>query len=493
MHIKALEKIVGTKNIATSSEQKLAADKPWREAEASDKFLAVVDWSSVEQLQKILRYCNAKRIGVVPRAGGTSLSNGASISTYRDGENYIILRDARQPSIKILGDTAKITGNATAKTLEEMQKDWLVPVDLGIGSKAAIATILGYLATDAAGSGAAFKGRAIDMVETLQVVLANGKILDLPSLIRNSPKIEDIVGMGGTTGIITSATIKLIPRPKERSVAALRVENIGEMYDILEATKQQCWADMNLFERMNERLFNVVATALGRVDAPETLQLQKSGNGDILFIEVNADKSVLEKLLQGHNAIITDIPQQADFLLEYRVVNASTKGAEFAKNSGGKMVAFDISVPMGDVAEFPSKELIRQIQVKFAGVDIFYFGHAAGVEKISATSAKGGTALHFNPVLPKALATKENEKWLRDAVFAEVAARGGQIVSEHGIGTKFVSEFKQFQPEEYAATAQKIARLDPNNILNRGAYCTSADVAHAVKISNEKQIGRAHV
>jgi FAD/FMN-containing dehydrogenase len=201
----------------------------------------------------------------------------------------------------------------------------------------------------------------------------------------------------------------------------------------------------------------------------------------VLFIEVNAGKEVLEKLLKDRDAIITDDAEKSDFLLSYRVVNASTKGSEFAKNSGGKMVAFDISVPAGDVAEFPSKELISQIQAKFAGVEIFYFGHAAGVEKISADSAKGGTALHFNPVLPRELAIKENEKWLRDAVFGEVAARGGQIVSEHGIGTKFVAEFKQFQPDEYAATAAKIARLDPNNIMNRGAYCTHADVLAAQK------------
>jgi FAD/FMN-containing dehydrogenase len=259
-------------------------------------------------------------------------------------------------------------------------------------------------------------------------------------------------------------------------VAALRVGNISEMYDILELAKQQCWSEMNLFERMNERLFDVVASAIGRADAAETKQLKEAGKGDVLFIELNASKAKLEKLLRGRKVIITDDAKYADWLLEYRVVNASTKASEFAKNSGGKMVAFDISAQAGDGGEFPSKKLITEIKTKFAGIEIFYFGHAAGVEKISATSPRGGTALHFNPVLPQALAIKENEEWLRDKVFSEVSKRGGQIVSEHGIGTKFVDDFKKFQPYEYALTAKKIARLDPNNIMNRGAYCRHEDV-----------------
>jgi FAD/FMN-containing dehydrogenase len=357
--------------------------------------------------------------------------------------------------------------------LEKTQEDWIVPVDLGIGSKAGIATILGYIATNAAGSGAAFKGRAIDMVKSLRVMYVNGNIDVNPNSI-------DIIGMGGTTGIIVEATINLLARPKLRSVAALRVENIGEMYAILEAAKRQCWEEMNLFERMNERLFDVVAGAINRADSPETAQLKAARTGDLLFIEVNAEKSVLEKLLAGREAIITDDVNYADWLLEYRVVNASTKGSEFAKNSGGKMVAFDISVPAGDVDEFPSKELIAEIEAKFAGINIFAFGHAAGVEKISADTPKGGTALHFNPVLPRELATSANIEWLRDVVFSEVSARGGQIVSEHGIGTKFVAEFKKFQPDEYAATAATIARHDPQNILNRGAYCAAADVQRLV-------------
>lgn len=475
-HVENLQKLVGDGNVIATAQEKLAADKPWREAEASDNFIAVVDFTLPEELRRILHYCVANDIAIVPRAGGTSLSNGASISTYRQGSNYILLRDARPPTFEIdENGVAKISGNVTAKMLEQAQPDWIVPVDLGIGSKEGLATIFGYIATNAAGSGAAFKGRAADMLRALRVIYADGQIADVQDF-------ADVVGMGGTTAIILEAEIQLIKRPQQRTVAALRVENISQMYDILQAAKQQCWAQMNLFERVNPRLFDIVADALSRNDAPATKQLRAAGNGDYLFIEVNAGKQVLERLLQGYAAIITDEQTQADFLLSYRVVNASTKGSEFAKKSGGKMVAFDISVPAGDAAEFPSNELIAEIEQKFSGVEILYFGHAAGVEKIGADSARGGTALHFNPILPAALATPENENMLRRMVYAHVAQRGGMIVSEHGIGTKFVAAFKEFHPQKYAEFCTKIARLSPQNILNRGVNCEHEDVQKAVRM-----------
>lgn len=490
-----LIEIVGEENVQFSSEKKLAADQPWREAEPSDKFIAVVDFSTVEQLQKILEYCNKNGIGVIPRAGGTSLSNGASVSTYRDGENIILLRDVREPEYEVLGNTAKIIGNVAAKQIETEQDELIVPVDLGIGSKGSgdgrIATLLGYIATNAAGSGAAFKGRAADMVLQLQCVTADGCLWDLPSLVRGAPKLEDVVGMGGTTAVITSATINLIPRPQARAVAALRVDDIDEMYEILERSKEQCWPEMNLFERMNGDLFMLVAGAMERADDAETANLLAGGKGDLLFIELTSSeakaslKAKLEELLGVHNAIVTDDDKYADWLLGFRVVNASTKGLEYAKKSGGKMVAFDISVPAGDVQEFPSKGLIAEIEAKFDGVDIFYFGHAAGVVKIDENAPKGGTALHFNPVLPAKHATPENEKWLRDKVNEEVVGRGGQIVSEHGIGTKFVAAFKESQPEDYAQMVEKIACFDPKNTLNPAANAYAADVAEQVKQRNK--------
>lgn len=486
MHIEAFQNIVGLERVLSSSAEKKSVDKPWREAEPSDKFLAVVDWSSEAELQQIMRYCSAHNIGIIPRAGGTSLSYSSSVSTHRDREDLIILRDAREPEYEIEGSSAKIIGNVTARKIETEQNQWIIPVDLAVGSKLGFATILGYIATDAAGSGAAFKGRAADMVESLRVMTVDGKIWDLPSPISGAPKLSDVVGMGGTTAVILSAKIKLIHAPKERAVAALRVDDIGEMYRLLARLKYEFPDEMNLFERMNERLFDIVVDRLERNNRTETSWLKAGGDGDFIFIEVASNqeksnlKSRLEEALIGIDSIITDDEKFGEWLLAYRVPNASTQGSDYAKEHG-KMVAFDISLPHGDKDEFPSKALIAEIEEKFAGgVDILYFGHAAGL-------GDSQTALHFNPVLHKQFATKENVEWLYEKVYSEVAARGGNIVSEHGYGTKSVDDFKKYHPERYAEMAEKIAKFDPQNILNPGANVTEKDVALAAeKLAREK-------
>ena len=98
-----------------------------------------------------------------------------------------------------------------------------------------------------------------------------------------------------------------------------------------------------------------------------------------------------------------------------------------------------------------------------------------------------GTALHFNPVLHKDDVSAENIEWMHDVVFSEVAARGGNIVSEHTVRTKLVKYDEKYNPEGHLQTAMKIARLDPQNLFNRGVSCSHETVLEAAaQIAYEK-------
>ena len=344
-----------------------------------------------------------------------------------------------------------VSPGITARTIEHDPRllgYFKVPVDLGIGSDKGIAEIIGYIANNAAGTGAAFHGRAIDMTSHVRAIKAGGSIWTMET---NDPHLTELIGMGGTTGLITEATIKLTPVPTETATTAVRIKDISKMYDLLEACKTHCWEHMHLFERMNNTLFQQVVKNLNRENHSFTQALNNQGTGDILIIQLGTrDQTIdlstlLSKALQNAGLHEQDIrantKKDQDFMLQYRVVNASTTCDAYAEQTKGKVVGFDISIPPGDTNPFPSTGLLEKIQTNLPGIQPFYFGHAAGVNKINRNTQ-----------------------------------RGGMIVSEHTLGTKLVSYAKAHTPKHYQAALAVKKALDPQNLLNPGAFFDPADI-----------------
>ena len=475
-------------DIAISDAQdKLDANTQWRGNQPNSDYLALLRPRDTLELRHIFEICAEHNIGIVPRAGGTALTNGSTIappqSHYERSKECVIVQP-NFPEIFLIDKDkddvyVTVSPGVTARDIEkhpDLAGLYKVPVDLGIGSKEGIAEIVGYLANNAAGTGAAFHGRAIDMVKTVQAIKPDGSDWVMQG---DDPALAELIGMGGITGFITQATIKLQRIPQNQAVMALRLNNIKEMYDLLEACKEQCWPEMQLFERMNNILFQEVVTQLEREGHEFTTHLNRDNKeGDVIFIQLGShdpdmnleDKlqNLLTELPKDTSPLIRTSKEEQKLLLSYRVVNASLACENHVEQQGGKVVAFDISVPSGDDKPFPSLALTERLEDTFEGIQMFAFGHAAGVEKISPTTPRGGTALHFNPVLPANQMHREAE--LRAMAFEEVSKRGGKIVSEHAVGTKLVNDSQHYTPQEYADNLAVIKKHDPENIFNPDAF-----------------------
>jgi FAD/FMN-containing dehydrogenase len=494
-HIEKLRKIRGLA-VITDRATKLAANDPRRYGEANADYLALVIAETRIGLRQLLQYCRSNGVKVVTRSGGTALTNGSSIDETRPPGDYILLKlyspgkicfpeflDERGSRVKIFpGNTSKMLNSL----LEAVGR--YIPVNLGIGDigdEKGIAQLLGYIATDAAGTGAAFHGRTRDIVESMVVATADGTIWRLPSQCKKCPPMEAFFGMGGTTGIILEAVIRTAELPVTRQVAVVRIEHIGQMYDLLEAFKRNCWENMNLFERLNAELFEQVISFASRQDDPNTELLRQLGKGDLLFVELTSTEdqadlvTPLRRSLRECNlfesSTIAETVEHGHSLLGYRVVTASKACDWYAKTTGGKVVAFDISVPTGDTDEFPSQRLLQELRERIPGIRLFSFGHAAGVELISSNTGRGGTAIHFDPVVPPGT-SDDLVAWLRRMVFSEVFQRGGNMISEHTAGTKLVPYLQKYAPDVYAQIVQLKARWDHKCTLNPGAYVYPADV-----------------
>ena len=175
----------------------------------------VVRVLSTEEVSKVMKYCYDKHLPVTPRGAGTGLV-GAAVAVHKGVmidttlmNHFLELDDKNltltvEPGVLIMEIYAYVEPHGL-----------FYPPDPGEKS----ATIGGNISTNAGGMRAVKYGVTRDYIRALEVVMADGTIMNLGGkVVKNSTgyDIKDmIIGSEGTLGIVTKATLKLIPLPKK--------------------------------------------------------------------------------------------------------------------------------------------------------------------------------------------------------------------------------------------------------------------------------------
>ena len=170
---------------------------------------------STAEVSAICKLANEHRIALVPQGGNTGLVGG---QTPHNGEVVISMR--RIDKIRDV-DTASNTMTCEAGVVLQVAQQRAAEVDrlfpLSLGAEGSC-TIGGNLSTNAGGTTALAYGVAREMALGLEVVLADGRILNLLSKLKKDNTGYDLrnlfIGAEGTLGIITAATLKLFPKPR---------------------------------------------------------------------------------------------------------------------------------------------------------------------------------------------------------------------------------------------------------------------------------------
>src|SRR5690349_16772251 len=179
--------------------------------------LAVVRPDDAAQVQAVVRWAAANKIGIVPRGAGTSLSGGSSAV-----EGGLVLSLERMRAIEIDVDTRVAVVepgafNAEVKAAAAAHGLWYPPDP----SSYEICSIGGNIATNAGGLCCVKYGVTTDYVLGLDVVLADGELITL-----GGKRIKDVAGLSllklfvgseGTLGIITRAVLRLVPAQPPRA------------------------------------------------------------------------------------------------------------------------------------------------------------------------------------------------------------------------------------------------------------------------------------
>src|ERR1700749_3141695 len=208
---------------------------------------------STAEVAAICKLANEHRIALVPQGGKTGLVGG---QTPHNGEVVISMR--RLDKSRVI-DPASNTMTCEAGVILQIAQQRATSVDrlfpLSLGAEGSC-TIGGNLSTNAGGTAALAYGVAREMALGLEVVLADGRILNGLSKLKKDNTGYDLrnlfIGAEGTLGIITAATLKLFPKPRAIETAFVGLKSPAQALKLLAIAQGEAAASLTSFELMAE-------------------------------------------------------------------------------------------------------------------------------------------------------------------------------------------------------------------------------------------------
>lgn len=413
---------------------------------------AVVRVRKEAEVGTLLELANAYRVPVVPRGAATSRTAGA---TPQRGGWVLDLSGLKRVSVDSnLGVARAQAGVVTASLQDKAEAaGWFYPPD---PSSKKYSTIGGNIACNAGGLRGAKYGVTRDYVMALRGYLPTGEAVEWGRKTRKFAagfNIRDLwIGSEGLLGVVTSATLKLVPRPETRWTLEVAFENEAKALEGVSAllAKRVVPSICEFMDRNAVRgaeVFKGGPVFPGLRDTAVVL-LELDGSR----AEVRSMKAEVKEWARNHGVRSREArsEEEAERLWETRRAcsPAMYRLADSKLNE-------DIVVPLDRQLEL--LRFVRRLE-KQSQLPIATFGHAADGN------------LHVN-ILYHQADVAERKRAFRTAgkLMHKVVALGGAISGEHGIGlakTPFLG--LQFTEAELGAMRRIKEALDPRGILNPG-------------------------
>ncbi len=416
---------------------------------------------SVAEVQAILKLANETGTPLVPQGGNTGLVGG---QIAFDGE--LILSLTRLDKIREVDPQSNTmtceSGVVLAKAQDAAaQNDRLFPLSLGAEGSC---TVGGNLSTNAGGTGAVAYGVARDLVMGLEVVLADGRLLNLLSKLKKNNTGYDLrhvfIGAEGTLGVITAAVLKLFPKPRAVETAFIAVPSPAAAVKLLNLAQGRVAGTVTSFELIVREVIDFALRHGHGVRDPLA-----GRHPWYVLMEVTSQHS--EGLRESVEQVLAEASGQN--LLEDATLAASLDQAkafwhlrhtlpEVQRPEGGSIKA-DVSVPVAAVPAFLA-EADAAARAIVPGCRPVPFGHL------------GDGNVHFNVSQPVGADSAQFlARWddINDAINRIVVKYNGSISAEHGIGKLKRDTLRKVKDPVALALMRDLKRmLDPNGILNPG-------------------------
>ncbi len=413
---------------------------------------------------RVVAEAQARRIGVIPYAGGTGLVGG---QVALEGPPPVILSLERMDRIRQVSAEDNALVAEAGVILAEVQAaaeraNRLFPLSLAAEGSARIG---GNLATNAGGVQVLRYGNARELCLGVEAVLPDGSIHHGLKLLRKDNTGYDLrhllIGSEGTLGVITAAALKLFPRPAEALTAMIAVPSPAAAVTLLNRLRDRLGDGISAFELIAARGLEFLALHYpDRRDPlggqPPWRVLCEIGAPPETDLTARAEAALADAFDEGiatDGAVAASLAQaQEMWWIRETIPEANRKV--------GAIAYHDMSVPIGRIADFIA-EGDRLISDIHQGLRANCFGHI------------GDGNLHYN-VFPPEGGTKAEFGHLRARVTGALHdlahGFGGSISAEHGIGRAKREDLLRYGDPAKLAAMRAIKRaLDPAGVMNPGA------------------------
>jgi FAD/FMN-containing dehydrogenase len=425
--------------------------------------IAVVLPRTVEDVVRVVRWCNDNGVGLVPQGGNTGYCGGA---TPDESGQQLVLSLRRLNHVRTIDrENFSMTVDAGCVLASVQQAadeaDRFFPLSMGSEGSCQIG---GNLATNAGGLNVVRYGMARALVLGIEAVMPEGDLLStLTSLHKDNTGYDLkslLIGSEGTLGIITGATLKLWPKMRSSATAFIAISKPDDAVALLGRLRQAAGESLSSFELIPRIAIDLTTHYISGVSDP----LSNRYSWYLLCELTSSVDQPLHELLQTTLAQASERGELLDAALatSERVRAAFWRLRETvpeAQRHAGPSLKHDISVPVASLPRFIDQASTWVREHVPDGILVCY-GHA------------GDGNLHFNvnraegaengPFLAR-------EAEVRRAIHDLVARFGGSISAEHGIGRLKREELKRYKSPVALAAMRAIKRaLDPKGIMNPG-------------------------
>ena len=425
---------------------------------------AILAPRSTDEVAAMVALAAKHRVPLVPQGGNTSMVGGATPPA--DGSALILSlrRMDRLRSISAGDGMAVAEAGMILAKLHARADEAGMRFPLTLGSRGSC-TIGGLIATNAGGTQVLRFGTMRSLVAGIEAVLPDGSIHDGLGALKKDNRGYSIdqllVGSEGTLGIITAASLRLVPAITARAVAWLGVSDPQAALEVLRMLEAQTDA-VEGFEIVPGDSLALVLEHIPGTRSPlageypwhALVEATASSDSD------EAPAGLLERLLS---------PALERGLVKDAVIGASEAQAEAfwrirdsiseAERASGPSTQHDISVPVADMPRFMI-EAAQEVEAAFPGSQASAFGHL------------GDGNVHFHV---RAGGRADAGWYDRQApvitrfVHDLVTAAGGSISAEHGIGQMKKDELERLGPPSRMLALKAIkAAIDPHSVMNPG-------------------------
>ena len=415
---------------------------------------------STAEVSAICKLATEYKIALVPQGGNTGLVGG---QTPHNGEVVVSMR--RLDKIREVDPASNTMTVEAGVVLQIAQRvagdvDRLFPLSLGAEGSC---TIGGNLSTNAGGTAALAYGVAREMALGLEVVLADGRILNGLSKLKKDNTGYDLrnlfIGAEGTLGFITAATLKLFPKPRAVETAYVGLKSSAQALKLLSIARNEAANSLTSFELLAD-----IAVDFSIRHAIDVRDPLASKHRWYVLMELSSSRDdardALESILaKGMEDGIVDDAVIAANLTQRAAFWKLRDEMSWAQKPEGGSIKHDISVPVAAVPEFIEEANAAVVKL-IPGSRPVPFGHL------------GDGNIHYNVSQPVGGNTADFlARWheVNAVVFAIVLRMGGSISAEHGIGVLKRDELPDVKDKVAIELMRGIkAMLDPHGIMNPG-------------------------